>query len=130
MVLVPFAAPWGTVGLTACPSYGSKCIVIYSYLEGGCNELRISPFSHVTSDGTRDDGLKLHQGTFSLSIRNNFFSEGAERQWHRLHVGEKGVTIPGGIQETWNVALRDVVSGHGGGGLMVGLGDLSGLFQP
>ena len=29
-----------------------------------------------------------------------------------------------------DVALRDVVSGHGGGGLMVGHGDLSGLFQP
>ena len=29
-----------------------------------------------------------------------------------------------------DVALRDVVSGHGGDRLMVGLGDLSGLFQP
>jgi len=29
-----------------------------------------------------------------------------------------------------NVALRDMVSGHGGDGLMVGLGDLRGLFQP
>jgi len=29
-----------------------------------------------------------------------------------------------------DVALRDVVGGHGGGGLVVGLGDLSGLFQP
>ena len=29
-----------------------------------------------------------------------------------------------------DVALRDVVSGHGGDGLMVGLGNLSGLFQP
>jgi len=29
-----------------------------------------------------------------------------------------------------DVALRDVVSGHGGDGLMVGLDDLSGLFQP
>ena len=28
------------------------------------------------------------------------------------------------------VALRDVVGGHGGGGLVVRLGDLSGLFQP
>jgi len=28
-----------------------------------------------------------------------------------------------------NVALRDVVSGHGGGGLMVGLRDLTGLSQ-
>ena len=29
-----------------------------------------------------------------------------------------------------DVALRDVVSGHGGGGLLVGLDDLRGLFQP
>ena len=29
-----------------------------------------------------------------------------------------------------DVALRDVVSRHGGGGSMVGLGDLRGLFQP
>ena len=29
-----------------------------------------------------------------------------------------------------DVALRDMVSGHGGGGLVVGLGDLRGLFQP
>ena len=28
-----------------------------------------------------------------------------------------------------DVALRDVVSGHGGDGLVVGLDDLSGLFQ-
>ena len=28
------------------------------------------------------------------------------------------------------VTLRDVVSRHGGNGLMVGLGDLSGLFKP
>ena len=29
-----------------------------------------------------------------------------------------------------DVALRDVGSGHGEGGLTVGLGDLRGLFQP
>ena len=29
-----------------------------------------------------------------------------------------------------DVALRDVVSGHSGDGLRVGLDDLSGLFQP
>jgi len=28
------------------------------------------------------------------------------------------------------VALRDAVSGHGGGGLAVGSDDLSGLFRP
>ena len=34
------------------------------------------------------------------------------------------------FKECGDVALRDVVSGHGGDGLMVGLDDLSGLFQP
>ena len=29
-----------------------------------------------------------------------------------------------------DVALRGVVSGHGGGGVAVGLGDFRGLFQP
>ena len=34
------------------------------------------------------------------------------------------------FQSRVDVALRDVGSGRGGGGLMVGLGDLRGLFQP
>jgi len=34
------------------------------------------------------------------------------------------------FQNCVDVALRDVVSGHGGGELVVGLGDPGGLFQP
>jgi len=34
------------------------------------------------------------------------------------------------FKEHVNVALRDMVSGHGGDGLMAGLDYLSGLFQP
>ena len=34
------------------------------------------------------------------------------------------------FQNRVDMALRDVVSGHGGGGLLVGLGDLRGLSQP
>jgi len=33
------------------------------------------------------------------------------------------------LKHCGDVALRDVVSGHGGGGLMAGLGVLSALFQ-
>ena len=44
--------------------------------------------------------------------------------------GGGGVTIPGSVQNCVDVALRDMNSGHGGGGLMVGIGDLCGLFQP
>ena len=43
--------------------------------------------------------------------------------------GGDGVTIPGGVQDG-DAALGDTASQHGGGGLTVGLDDLSGLFQP
>ena len=34
------------------------------------------------------------------------------------------------VKNCVDVTLRDVLSGHGRGGLTVGLDDLSGLFQP
>ena len=43
--------------------------------------------------------------------------------------GGGGVTLPGGVQEKVNVALRAMVSGHGGDGLMVVLDDLNDLLQ-
>jgi len=51
-------------------------------------------------------------------------------QWHRLPrevVESLSLEV---FRNGGNMVVRDVVSGNGGGGLMVGLGDLSGLFQP
>ena len=49
-----------------------------------------------------------------LDIRNNFFFERAVRQWHR--VPREVVESPSMevFQSCVDVALRDVVSGHGG----------------
>ena len=51
-----------------------------------------------------------------LNVRNNFFSQRAVMQWHRLHremVESLSMQV---FKNHADVALSDVVSGHGGVG--------------
>ena len=57
---------------------------LYSCLTGGCRQVGVGLFSQVTSDRTRGNSLKLHQGRFSLSFRKDIFTKVVLKRWLRL----------------------------------------------
>lgn len=64
-----------------------------------------------------------------MDIRNNFISlEREVVQWHRMSRELVESLSPEVFKNHGVMALRDMVSGHSGDGLVVGLGDLKGLL--
>ena len=65
-----------------------------------------------------------------MNIKKTFFSKRVVRYWHRLpRVVLESPSLEM-FKNNGDVTVRDMISGHGGDGLMAGLNDVSGLFQP
>ena len=98
-------------------------------MKGGCWEVGIGLLSQITAKGQvgKAPSCTRRGSGWILGIYFIFFSERAAGQWHRLPRQVMESLSLEVFKNHVDVALRDVVSGHGDDSLTLGLDDLRSL---
>lgn len=71
-------------GLFGCEHRVHTAWLLYKNLKGGFSVVGFSLFCQVTCSRKRENGLKSHQGEFSLGSRKNFVAKRVIKHWSRL----------------------------------------------
>ncbi|KAK4816018.1 hypothetical protein QYF61_011008 [Mycteria americana] len=87
-------------------------IAVHGFLRSGGGEGGAELFSLGSSDGTRGNGSKLHQGRFRLDIRKHFFTERVVKQWNRLPREVVDAPCLSVFKKHLDNALNDMLNRH------------------